>query len=136
MDCIFCRIGSGEIGAYVIVKKPHVVSFLDAHPHAPGHSVVIPTAHVVNFTDLPDDFLNDFLAVAQETTKKLSRGVGTTHFTIGINEGKSAGRAIDHLHLHIIPRFPGDEGGSIHGVVNNPPKESLEEIYQSIMAAR
>ncbi|MBI2591597.1 MAG: HIT family protein, partial [Candidatus Brennerbacteria bacterium] len=54
-------------------------------------------------------------------------------FTIGINHGEASGQAVDHLHIHIIPRWKNDGGGSIHGVVNNPPKESLEEIKKKIL---
>jgi len=49
-------------------------------------------------------------------------------FTIGINHKEAAGQIINHLHIHIIPRWSNDGGGSIHSVVNNPPRENLEEI--------
>jgi len=80
--------------------------------------------------------MSEFVKVAQDTILLLAKALNTTDFTLGINEGPLAGRAIPHLHLHIMPRFANDGGGSIHTVVKNPPKESLEEIYQKITNAR
>lgn len=136
MDCIFCKITQKEIKAYIILEKDHFLSVLDIHPHAPGHTLVLPKNHIENFQDLPENLLSDFMQITKETTLLLEKALATSDFTIGINEGPLAGRAIPHLHLHLIPRFPNDGGGSIHTVVKNPPKESLEEIYQKIINAR
>jgi histidine triad (HIT) family protein len=62
-------------------------------------------------------------------TQKLQDIFSPDGFTIGINHGKVSGQAVDHLHIHIIPRFKGDGGKSIHSVVDNSP-ESLAEIKE------
>jgi len=53
-------------------------------------------------------------------------------FNIGWNHGEAGGQTIDHLHIHIIPRWKGDGGGSIHSIVRNPPKEDLDEILRKL----
>lgn len=136
MDCIFCKIAKKEINAYIILDSENFLSFLDIHPHAPGHSLVLPKNHIENFQDLPENLMSEFMQITQETALILRKALGTKDFTIGINEGPLAGRAVPHLHLHLMPRFSDDGGGSIHTIVKNPPKESLEEIYQKIINAR
>jgi histidine triad (HIT) family protein len=132
-DCIFCKISAKEISALILLESENFISLLDIHPHAPGHTIVITKDHIVNFTDLPLVFAEEFVKISQETMKLLQRGLKAENFTIGINEGSLAGRAVPHLHLHILPRFKGDSGGSIHSVVMNPPRESVENIYKQLM---
>lgn len=132
MDCLFCKIARKELKSYLIGESENFISVLDINPHAPGHCLVIPKNHIINFVDLPENLSSELIAFSQRIIKILSVKLKTGDFTIGINEGKLAGRAIDHLHLHIIPRFKNDRGRSIHSVVYNPPKESLENIYKKI----
>ncbi len=132
MDCIFCKIGKKEIQSYIIDETDNFIAVLDINPHAPGHTLVLPKEHIVNFVDIPEEVEKELVDFLKSIIKKLGEKLNTVDFTIGINEGKLAGRAIDHLHIHIMPRFKNDKGGSIHSVVFNPPKESLEEIYKKI----
>lgn len=136
MDCIFCKIINKEIDAYIILETDNFVSLLDIHPCAPGHTLIVPKKHIENFVDLPEDLMSEFMQIAKQTILLLSKALDTNDFTVGINEGPVAGRAIHHLHLHLIPRFSNDGGGSIHSIVKNPPKESIAEIYQKIINAR
>jgi histidine triad (HIT) family protein len=108
------------------------LAFLDIHPHAPAHTLVIPKDHYERFLDLPENLGEEFIKIVKETALLISKALKTKDFTFGINEGPYAGQAVDHLHLHIMPRFKNDGGGSIHSVVFNQPKEPLEEIYQKL----
>jgi histidine triad (HIT) family protein len=134
-DCIFCKIAKKEINAYVVQESENFLSFLDIHPHAPGHTLVIPKDHYERFLDLPENFGEEFIKIVKETALLLSKALKTKDFTFGINEGPYAGQAVNHMHFHIMPRFKNDGGGSIHSVVFNQPKESLEEIYQKLKDA-
>lgn len=131
-DCLFCKIAEKEIKSLIIKKSDKFLAFLDIHPHAPGHTLVIPKEHFSNLKDFDEKLGNEFIKIIKETMLLLAKTLGTNDFTLGINEGSLAGQAISHLHFHIIPRFKNDGGGSIHSVVYNKPQESLEEIYQKI----
>jgi len=133
--CIFCKIIQKEVSAYVVNESENFLSFLDVHPHAPGHTLVVPKFHFQNFKELSEDLGIEFIKIVKETMKLLSQALKTNDFTLGINEGSLAGQAVLHMHLHILPRFKDDKGGSIHSVVFNQPKESLEEIYKKIKNA-
>ncbi|MDP3953760.1 MAG: HIT family protein [bacterium] len=133
--CIFCQIVAGEIPAHTIYQDEDTLAFLDINPRAPGHTMIIPKEHHSTILDLPDKLVAPIFGTTQKVTAMLEKGLGTNHFTIGINMGRLSGQEVDHLHIHVVPRFEGDNGGSIHSVVNNPPEESLEEIKEKIIQA-
>lgn len=132
MNCIFCKISKKEISAFIIGESDNFVTFLDIYPRAPGHSVVIPKNHYENFFDFSEGLGNEFILFVKQCVTLLSKKLQTNSFTFGVNQGEIAGQTIKHFHFHIIPRFLNDKGGSIHSVVYNPPKESLEEIFNLI----
>lgn len=133
MDCIFCKIINKEIPADVIYEDENALGILDIHPIAPGHCFVIPKFHAENILEIPDDKMGDLFNAVKKTTQLIKETIKPTGFTIGINHGKVSGQAVEHLHIHIIPRWLGDGGKSVHSVVNNPPKESIAEIKARIM---
>ena len=133
MDCIFCSIAKGEIGDTIFCETEKAVAFLDNQPRVPGHSLVVPKQHVANMLELDKEMLEPLFETVQKTLDILDKTLSPDGFTIGINHGKVSGQAVDHLHIHIFPRFSDDKGGSVHDVVSNPPKESVEEIHKRLM---
>src|SRR3989338_1074160 len=119
MYCLFCKIVSREIPSEKIFEDDAAFAFLDIHPLAPGHTVVIPKVHAQNILDLPEAAVGPLFSVVKKITAALNSALKPHGFTIGINHGKVSGQAIDHLHIHVIPRFEGDGGGSLHSVVEN-----------------
>ncbi len=133
MNCLFCKIANHEIPADIIYEDEKVVAFLDIHPIAPGHTVIIPKVHAENILDLKKEMIAPVFESAKALTSVLDKALNPQGFTIGINHGKVSGQTIDHLHIHIIPRFSGDGGSSLHSVVNNQPKESLTNLKERIL---
>jgi histidine triad (HIT) family protein len=131
-DCIFCKIINKDIEAKIIYEDENALAFLDIYPHAPGHTVIIPKKHYINILEANDNDLSNLFLALKKVAKLIQESINAEGFTIGINHGKIAGQAIDHLHIHLIPRFTGDGGGSMHSVVLNKPKESIDEIYNKI----
>ena len=132
MSCLFCAIGEAKIPSHVIYADEYVLAFLDIHPLAAGHAVVIPRAHKETILDLSGSEVGQFFCGVKATVSLLQISLTPDGFTMGINHGKVSGQTVNHLHFHIIPRWLGDKGGSLHSVVHNPPKESLEEIARKI----
>ena len=130
--CLFCKIGKKDIEAKMIAESENFFCFLDIHPLVPGHTVVVPKEHIENFAELPLDLSRELIDVMQQSMHKLSRALETKDFTLGVNEGPLAGRVVHHLHVHIMPRFEKDNGGSIHSVVLYENGESLDSIYNKI----
>src|SRR5690606_1026869 len=53
-ECLFCRIGRGELPAHVIDQEDELVAFLDIQPVRAGHVLVIPREHQAYCADLPE----------------------------------------------------------------------------------
>lgn len=132
MNCLFCKIIAGEISSYHVYEDDHVFAVLDVQPRSLGHTLVLPKVHAANILDLPDGEIGPLFRGVKLITEKLRAAFSPDGFTIGINHGKTAGQAVEHLHVHIIPRWVGDGGSSIHSVVTNPPQESLEQVAKKI----
>ena len=130
--CIFCKIIRREINSEIIYEDEKTVAVLDVNPRSLGHSMVLPKIHAENILDLPDKEIEGVFKVVKKVAGILKKTFKPDGFTIGINHGKASGQVVDHLHIHIIPRWHGDNGGSIHSVVNNPSEESLEEAARKI----
>lgn len=131
-DCLFCKIANGTIPAEKVYEDNAVFAFLDIEPKAPGHTIVIPKAHAENILNLSQDAIGPFFTGVKKITGIVEKALRPDGFTLGINHGKAAGQAIDHLHFHIIPRWRDDGGRSLHAVVNNPVKEKLEVVAEKI----
>ncbi|MEK7543171.1 MAG: HIT family protein [Patescibacteria group bacterium] len=132
MDCIFCKIACGEIKPDVIHENDGALAFLDRNPITPGHTVIIPKAHAADISEAKHDSIGHTFVAVQAAVKLLKKTLEPDGFTIGINHGRAAGQAINHLHIHVLPRWSNDGGITIHGVVKNPP-ESYEAIKAKIM---
>lgn len=132
-DCVFCKIANKEFSAEVVYEDSAVTAVLDIHPIAPGHTMILPKIHAENILDLPDSQVAPVFLAVKRVTELLNNAYHPDGFTIGINHGKWAGQAVDHLHVHVIPRWKTDGGKSIHSVVSNPPTESLTDIRKKII---
>lgn len=131
-NCLFCKIINREIGAMIVYEDDHAMAFLDVNPRSPGHTMVIPKTHAENIVSLPESEVEALFMAVRKVAGHLGVVLSPDGLTIGINQGGASGQAVPHLHVHIMPRYAGDGGGSIHSVVNNPPKEALEIIHKKV----
>lgn len=131
-ECLFCKIARREIPAEIVLEDERSVAFLDIMPKAPGHTVVIPKFHAPTIAELPISEIGPLFVAVQKMAERLSRKLAADGLTIGINQGRASGQTVEHLHIHLLPRFVDDGGGSIHSVVHNPPRESLADIAKKL----
>jgi len=132
MDCIFCKIVSGQISARIIKETKHSVAFLDAFPLAKGHTLAIPKNHHVKLQDMSNEENSDLFSLVHQVISKVDRITGAT--LVAIHNGKEAGQEIPHVHVHLVPRTAGDSAGAVHKMFN-PTKFSdseIEEVYAKL----
>ena len=127
-DCIFCKIGKGEIPAHKISENENALAFLDISPHTKGHTVVIPKSHGETVFDINDETYSNLLFFVKKTMQRIQDALNPDGFNVGWNHNTSAGQVVPHLHVHIMPRYNGDGGGSMHSIVKNPGDMSVEEV--------
>jgi histidine triad (HIT) family protein len=126
--CIFCKIVNKEIPNHKVFEDNDFLAFLDVYPHAKGHTVIIPKEHVNLISELDDDKSKDLMLIIKKVMKIIKDKLNPDGFNVGWNSGESAGQVVPHLHIHIIPRYDGDGGGSIHSIIKNPGDLAVEEV--------
>ena len=132
MPCIFCSIARKELPAQVVYENEDMIAFLDIHPRAPGHCLVIPKHHYETLLEAPERSLCPLFQGVKAVTGALHDVLRPDGFTIGINHGRASGQEVPHLHIHIIPRFRDDGGLPIQGVVYNIPTDTLDVIAEKV----
>lgn len=133
MDCVFCKIIKDEIPSHKVYEDEKYLAFLDVTPSASGHTIVIPKKHILNLFELSEQETGEFFEIVKKIALHIKQSeLKPTGFNIGVNHWKSAGQEVDHLHVHIIPRWENDAGGAMQTIVKNPPSEKLEEVLDKI----
>jgi len=103
--CIFCKIVKGEMPASKVYEDAMVISFLDIMPANKGHCLIVPKKHYEKVEDTPDETLAHMMKTAKKLGKAQSLSMGNNSYNLLINNGKEAGQIVQHIHLHVIPRF-------------------------------
>jgi len=135
MACIFCKIVAGEIPAEVVERDARVTAFLDVQPLADGHVLVVPTAHAACIEDLTPADADVLFRTVTRLAGPVRTALGAAGTTIGINNGEATGQTIPHVHVHIVPRWPGDGGGSIHSSFQMGKRRPLPDVGAAIRRA-
>jgi diadenosine tetraphosphate (Ap4A) HIT family hydrolase len=105
---------------WIVEAREHAFAVLDAYPVSPGHTLAIARRHVPNVFDLTPDEIADILHLVGSARDRIDRTFRPTGYNIGVNIGGDAGQTVMHVHIHIIPRYPGDCGdptGGVRGVI-------------------
>ena len=102
--CPFCTLQANRI----VGENQHALWIRDAYPISPGHSLVIPKRHFGSYFEVTSDEQGCLLALLEEAKAGAEAEFGPDGFNIGINDGPAAGQTVQHLHIHLIPRFKGD----------------------------
>jgi histidine triad (HIT) family protein len=132
-NCLFCKIAAKKISAAVVFEDAYAIGFLDITPRAPGHTLVIPKYHAATLLDLPDEEIRHLFLAVKSSDALLTEKLNPEGMTIGINQGQASGQEVDHLHVHLMPRWHSDKGGSIQSVVHNSSGEEFEMMVKKII---
>lgn len=134
-ECLFCRIAEGEIPAELVYEGDDAVAFLDANPLVPGHTLVIPRAHVDRLGELEPEAASAFFEHVPAIVEAVEAATGADGATVAFNDGPAAGQEIDHTHLHVVPRERGDKHGPIHALFGGQldlPEDEMARIGDGI----
>lgn len=106
--CIFCE-GGEDRELLVLMRTPLVRIMLNRYPYANGHLLVTPNRHLADPGALTDAEVLELHRGAALCREVLTRASSPDGFNLGMNLGESAGAGVaDHLHLHVVPRWHGD----------------------------
>jgi len=136
--CIFCvRDGDLEDPERLLVGLyPNTVGILNRYPYNNGHVLVAPRRHVANLWDLSGEELQELFSLVSHGARALAIEYRTEGMNIGMNLGKAAGAGIvDHLHVHLVPRWAGDTNFMTPVQETRVLPESLLESRRRLSAA-
>lgn len=120
-DCIFCRRNDQSLNR-IMCENDGFFARYDNFPAAPGHVEIVPKCHIESFFDLNDREVVEAYSLLIEAQQRIVKEYDPPDgYTIGINEGRAAGRSVDHLHIHLIPRYAGDVADARGGIRQAAP---------------
>lgn len=103
VDCIFCKIISGEIPSKKLYEDDKVYAFYDINPEAPVHFLVIPKEHIESANTLNTENINivaHIFTVINKLTKELN--ISDKGYRIVNNCGEDGGQTVHHIHFHVL----------------------------------
>ena len=108
---------------------------LNSFPYNGGHLLVVPYKQTAGFDDLTDDELLDLMKLLRRCQRALTAVMKPHGFNVGVNLGKAAGAGIvEHLHIHIVPRWEGDSNFMPVLANTSVVPEALKEIAAKLRA--
>lgn len=112
MNCPFCTLPKERI---IHLNNSGIV-IRDGYPISPGHTLVIPQRHTGSFFELEPEERDSLFSLLEESKRGLDKEFKPDGYNIGINDGPSAGQTVPHLHIHLIPRYSGDQADPRGGI--------------------
>ena len=108
-DCIFCSTSEPGRDELVLVRGRVSFVILNKYPYNNGHLMVVPNRHAPNLATLTSDEQAELMRLTRHAEIALTEAYAPQGINIGINLGKPAGAGVlDHLHVHLVPRWHGD----------------------------
>lgn len=133
-NCIFCKIAAGEIPSATLYEDEDFRVILDLGPASKGHALILPKEHYANLYELDDELAAKVLVLAKKMTNVLKDILGCDGYNILQNNGEVAGQTVFHFHMHLIPRYEGDDVtiGWKSGTLTEEFKEQLLSELQQL----
>lgn len=110
-ECIFCRKSAEQRDEqnYIVHRGASAFVLLNLFPYNTGHLMVAPYAHLATLEEAPDDVLTEMIRLTRLAEKHLRAIYQARGLNVGLNIGECAGAGVaGHLHIHVLPRWPGD----------------------------
>lgn len=103
------RFGQFVIASnHIFYRSPLSAAFVNLRPIVPGHVLVVPRRVVVRLQDLTNDEYRDIWQSVRDIQSMLQNHYDATGFNVAVQDGRSAGQSVPHVHVHILPRVEGD----------------------------
>jgi ATP adenylyltransferase len=108
--CVFCRAVEGDDEERLVVRRgSRAIALLNKYPYSSGHFMVAPTRHVGEYGDLDEVELLELHRLSSAGMGALADIYAPQGYNVGWNLGRIAGAGVvDHVHLHVVPRWAGD----------------------------
>jgi histidine triad (HIT) family protein len=116
MPTLFSKIIAGEIPSYKIIEDDRFYAFLDIHPLAEGHTLVIPKVETDYLFDLDDKLLGDMMVFAKKVARAIDKTMVCKRVGVAV-----LGLEVPHAHIHLVPI------NGLHDIEFSRPKLKFSE---------
>jgi ATP adenylyltransferase len=136
--CIFCSLRDDpahDEGNFVVHRANHNFVVLNIYPYISGHLLIVPNEHVGELDAAAKETTDELMDLTKRCQTALREAYQPNGFNIGMNLGKSAGAGVvDHIHIHILPRWTGDTNFMSTVANTRVIPEDLATTYQKLRA--
>ena len=135
-ECIFCaKPATGDDrDALIVHRGERCFVMLNLFPYTNGHLMVAPFDHVGRLQEIDAEVTAEIMALAQRAMTTMEDVYDPEGFNVGINQGRVAGAGVEgHIHLHVVPRWAGDNNYMPVLADTRVMPQSLEESYDALL---
>src|SRR5258707_14812220 len=137
-ECLFCaKAASGEDRAnLVVLRAEHNFALLNLYPYTSGHLMIAPYAHIATLEEARPEALSEMIGLAARAERAFRTVYNAGGVNLGMNLGKAAGAGVaGHIHMHVLPRWPGDVNFMTTIAETRGLPEDLETAWEKLSAA-
>lgn len=134
-DCVFCLkpAEGNDREALVVHRGERCYVILNLYPYTSGHLMVAPFEHVGRLQDIEPEVTAEMMDLAQQAIRRMEDVYRPEGFNLGVNQGRVAGAGVEgHIHLHVVPRWAGDNNYMPVIADTRVMPQSLEESYDAL----
>lgn len=112
-NCIFCKLANGDIPTNAIYEDEDFKVILDTSPASRGHALILPREHYANIYEIESETLGKAAKLAQKVIAHETEVLGCDGYNLVQNNGEIAGQTVSHFHMHLIPRYKGEDNAGV-----------------------
>ncbi len=134
VDCILCAVHlkDQKVSKLEIFRTKYWIVSANLHPYNAGHLLLFPPRHIIDVRELTKAEASDLLSLQNYCLDVLDAAYKPAGYNIGFNIRRVAGASIEHLHLHVVPRYPNEAGFmdilSETRTIVESPKRTVEKL--------
>ena len=134
-ECIFCVKPAAEDDErnLIVHRGERCFVILNLFPYTNGHMMVAPYEHVATLPELDSESIAELMALGQRGMRALEETYSPHGYNVGFNQGRVAGAGVeDHIHMHVVPRWGGDNNFMPVLADTRVMPQSLEDSYAAL----
>lgn len=133
-NCIFCKLAAGDIPTNTVYEDDTFRVIMDANPATKGHSLIIPKDHFANLYEMDEEVAAKAMKLAKKMAVHMKEKLNCDGFNLLQNNEETAGQTVFHFHMHLIPRYEGDNAGIAAWKQGTLEDAVKEQIIESVTA--
>jgi histidine triad (HIT) family protein len=131
--CVFCAIAKGDVRASIVCANDLAMAVIDLRQFHPGHTLVIPRQHFHDVRELDETTGAALMSMLSRVTRAVGRAFPNEGLSLWHSIGEAAFQEVPHLHIHVHPRFLGDDVLRVYPQLPTNTEVSTLDSYAAIL---